>query len=110
MRRGIVVSINVLIAVLALSVVGLAQGPTSIPAPEGWSQCPRCQNNKDRDGSECEVQGGRPRIQSTRLVRRVGFQRCWRDFQECSTVDGMGKAEAEGNNERQERVGRIPAQ
>jgi hypothetical protein len=48
MRRGIVASINVLIAILVFSVAGAAQGPTSIPAPEGWSQCPRCQNNKDR--------------------------------------------------------------
>src|SRR5215467_4663220 len=32
----------------AFSVAGMAQGPVSVPAPEGWKQCPRCQNNKDR--------------------------------------------------------------
>jgi len=42
------VSISVMVAALAFSVAGMAQGPVSVPAPEGWKQCPRCQNNKDR--------------------------------------------------------------
>src|SRR5262245_23753763 len=53
MRRGIVFTVNALIAILAFSVTGTGQAParrepTSVPAPDGWSQCPRCQNNKDR--------------------------------------------------------------
>ena len=48
MPKGIVVSINVLVAILVFSVAGMAQAGASIPAPEGWRQCPRCQNNKDR--------------------------------------------------------------
>ena len=48
MRKESVVSISVFIAGLAFSVAGMAQGPVSVPAPEGWKQCPRCQNNKDR--------------------------------------------------------------
>src|SRR6266849_5293198 len=26
----------------------LAQGQASVPPPEGWKKCPRCENNKDR--------------------------------------------------------------
>jgi hypothetical protein len=48
MRKQIIVSISVLVAALAFSVAGMAQVPGSVPAPEGWRQCPRCQNNKDR--------------------------------------------------------------
>src|SRR6266481_8389824 len=48
MRKETIVSIGVLIVVLAFSVAGLAQGQTSVPYPEGWKPCPRCQNNKDR--------------------------------------------------------------
>src|SRR5438093_3868250 len=48
MRKQSMVSISALIAGLAFSVAGMAQGPASVPAPEGWKQCPRCQNNKDR--------------------------------------------------------------
>jgi len=48
MRKGTVSFIGVSIVTLAFSVSGLAQGPASVPAPEGWKQCPRCQNNKDR--------------------------------------------------------------
>jgi hypothetical protein len=48
MRNGIIVSISVLVTVLAFSVAGIAQGQTSVPAPEGWGKCPRCENNKDR--------------------------------------------------------------
>ncbi len=48
MRKQSMVSISALIAGLAFSVAGMAQGPVSVPAPEGWKQCPRCQNNKDR--------------------------------------------------------------
>lgn len=69
MRKQITVSIIVLVAVLAFSMVATAQGQGQQPArqnnqfaggndhtgaipsvapPEGWKQCPRCQNNKDR--------------------------------------------------------------
>jgi hypothetical protein len=47
MRKEIIVFISVLIVVLACSVAGSAQ-QTSVPYPEGWKPCPRCQNNKDR--------------------------------------------------------------
>src|SRR5438445_7200556 len=48
MRKQSMVFISALIAGLAFSVAGMAQGPVSVPAPEGWKPCPRCQNNKDR--------------------------------------------------------------
>jgi len=48
MRKQTMISIRVLVAALALPVVATAQAPVSVPAPEGWKQCPRCQNNKDR--------------------------------------------------------------
>src|SRR3989442_5198699 len=48
MRKGTIVSINVLVMVLVFSVAGIAQRPGSVPAPEGWGQCPRCQNNAAR--------------------------------------------------------------
>jgi len=47
MRRPIVF-MGVSIAVLVGCVTAFSQGPSSVPAPEGWGQCPRCQNNKDR--------------------------------------------------------------
>src|SRR6516225_6818079 len=40
------------IVALAFSSTGAAQAPSSVPPPEGWSQCPRCQNNKDRADSK----------------------------------------------------------
>ena len=52
MRKQIMVSISVLVAALAFSAAGMAQGPVSVPAPEGWKQCARCQNNKDRADSK----------------------------------------------------------
>jgi hypothetical protein len=48
MRRDRIFSISVFVMFLASSVYGMAQGQSSVPAPEGWGQCPRCQNNKDR--------------------------------------------------------------
>jgi len=59
MRRQIIISISVLLSALALSVAGLAQGQSSVPAPEGWKQCPRCQNNRDRaaDKTKFQVEG-----------------------------------------------------
>jgi hypothetical protein len=48
MRKQSMVSIGVLAAALVFSAAGMAQGLSSVPAPEGWGQCPRCQNNKDR--------------------------------------------------------------
>jgi len=48
MRKETIVSISVLVMMLAFSVAGMAQVGVSIPAPEGWGQCPRCENNKDR--------------------------------------------------------------
>jgi hypothetical protein len=48
MRKQSMVSLGVLVAALALPVAGMAQAPGSVPAPEGWKQCPRCQNNNDR--------------------------------------------------------------
>src|SRR5262249_41007602 len=48
MRKRSMVSMSVMVAALTVSVAGMAQGPVSVPAPEGWKQCPRCQNNKDR--------------------------------------------------------------
>src|SRR5262245_31120284 len=49
MRKQTMISISVLAAALAFSVEGTtAQAPVSVPAPDGWKQCPRCQNNKDR--------------------------------------------------------------
>lgn len=48
MRKQITVSIIVSVAALAFSVAGMAQAPGSVAPPEGWKQCPRCQNNKDR--------------------------------------------------------------
>ena len=63
MRKG-VVSISALVAALTLSVAGMAQGPASVPAPEGWKQCPRCQNNKDRADSKVKY-----RLKATRLIR-----------------------------------------
>ena len=57
MRKQIIVSISVFVASLAFSVAGIAQGgPVSIPAPEGWRQCPRCQNNKDRADAKVKYQ------------------------------------------------------
>src|SRR5437667_5736771 len=47
MRRQIVF-MGVSIAILIMSVQAFPQGQESVPAPEGWGQCPRCQNNKDR--------------------------------------------------------------
>ena len=47
MRKG-TVSFSVSIVILAFSVSVMAQGQPSVPAPEGWKPCPRCQNNKDR--------------------------------------------------------------
>ena len=40
--------------VLAFSISGLAQGQASVPPPEGWRPCPRCQNNKDRADAKTE--------------------------------------------------------
>ena len=52
MRKQIV-SVSVFqIAVLAFSSASAAQAPSSVHAPEGWGQCPRCQNNKDRADSK----------------------------------------------------------
>ena len=47
MRRQIVF-IGVSIAILTVSAQAFPRGQESVPAPEGWGQCPRCQNNKDR--------------------------------------------------------------
>src|SRR5262245_14110808 len=46
--RKATVSFGVSILILAFSVSVMAQGQPSVPAPEGWKTCPRCQNNKDR--------------------------------------------------------------
>ena len=53
--QRIFVSIIVLVAVLAFSSVAFAQGREqnaagvpSVPPPDGWGNCPRCQNNADR--------------------------------------------------------------
>ena len=55
MVKGLVVSVNVFIVVMIFSVVGTAQVlPSSIPAHEGWSQCPRCQNNRDRQAANAK--------------------------------------------------------
>jgi hypothetical protein len=48
MQRQRMTFTGVPILILVFSLAGMAQGPTSVPAPEGWGQCPRCQNNKDR--------------------------------------------------------------
>src|SRR3989442_1500918 len=48
MRKGTTVFVSVFVAVLAFSVAGMAQGQASVPAPDGWGKCPRCENNKDR--------------------------------------------------------------
>ena len=56
MRKQTMISISVLVAALAFSVAGTAQGPVSVPAPEGWKQCPRCQNNKDRADGKVKYQ------------------------------------------------------
>ena len=56
MRKQTMISIRVLVAALAFSVAGTAQGPVSVPAPEGWKQCPRCQNNKDRADGKVKYQ------------------------------------------------------
>jgi len=48
MHRGFTSFIRVSVLLLAFSVAAFPQGQSSIPAPQGWGQCPRCQNNKDR--------------------------------------------------------------
>src|SRR5215467_5513370 len=48
MQKQLVIFIGVSIVILACSVAAMQQGQDSIPAPAGWAQCPRCQNNKDR--------------------------------------------------------------
>ena len=48
MRKVSIASMGVLVILLGFSVYVMAQGQSSVPAPEGWGQCPRCQNNKDR--------------------------------------------------------------
>jgi hypothetical protein len=59
MRKQIIISISILLSALALSIAALAQGQASVPAPEGWKQCPRCQNNRDRaaDKAKYQVEG-----------------------------------------------------
>ena len=56
MRKGTIVSISVFVMMLAFSVAGMAQAGVSIQAPEGWKQCPRCQNNKDRTEMNAKYQ------------------------------------------------------
>ena len=51
MRTQINVLIVVIAVVLTFSSLALGQAaetPSSAPPPEGWRQCPRCQNNADR--------------------------------------------------------------
>jgi hypothetical protein len=48
MRKQAFVFFGGVVAALAFSVAGLAQGQSSVPPPEGWKKCPRCENNKDR--------------------------------------------------------------
>jgi hypothetical protein len=51
MRKEVFVFFGVLIAAVAFSITGFAQnqgGGSSVPPPEGWKKCPRCENNKDR--------------------------------------------------------------
>jgi hypothetical protein len=48
MQKQLTIFISVSVAILTFSVAGMPQGQESIPAPVGWAQCPRCQNNKDR--------------------------------------------------------------
>jgi hypothetical protein len=48
MRNQLVATLIVLAGVLSLSSYAEAQAP-SIPPPEGWGNCPRCQNNTDRE-------------------------------------------------------------
>ena len=48
MRKQMNISISVLVVALGFSLAAMAQAPGSVPAPEGWKQCPRCQNNADR--------------------------------------------------------------
>jgi hypothetical protein len=54
MRKQSMVSIGVLVVFVA--VAAMAQGPVSVPAPEGWKQCPRCQNNRDRAEAKAKNQ------------------------------------------------------
>src|SRR5262245_53098983 len=48
MQRESMSFTGVPILILVFSLGSVAQTPPSVPAPEGWAQCPRCQNNKDR--------------------------------------------------------------
>ncbi len=48
MRSRIMVTGMFLTVVLAFSCIAAAQAPPSVPPPEGWGNCPRCQNNNDR--------------------------------------------------------------
>jgi hypothetical protein len=48
MQRERMTLTGVPILILIFSLASVAQAPSSVPAPEGWEQCPRCQNNKDR--------------------------------------------------------------
>jgi hypothetical protein len=48
MRKETAYWIGAFLIVSTFSFAGFGQGPSSVPAPEGWGQCPRCQNNKDR--------------------------------------------------------------
>ena len=50
MRKQIIVSIAFLVAAWVFWPAPLvyAQERGSVPAPEGWKRCPRCQNNSDR--------------------------------------------------------------
>ena len=52
MRKQILSVLVFQIAALAFSSASAAQAPSSVHAPEGWGQCPRCQNNKDRADSK----------------------------------------------------------
>jgi hypothetical protein len=59
MRKQITLSIGALALALGFSAAGMAQAPGSVPAPEGWKRCPRCQNNADRAAAnkEYKVEG-----------------------------------------------------
>src|SRR5262245_25384869 len=48
MRKVSIASMGAVVILLGFSAYVMAQGQGSVPAPEGWGQCPRCQNNKDR--------------------------------------------------------------
>jgi hypothetical protein len=61
MRIRTVVLIATFAATMSSAMVASAQAVASVPPPEGWKQCPRCQNDADRKkaNADYKVEGHR---------------------------------------------------